>query len=371
MNKQEAKKLEQQIGEIFKKQFLPNKQQVKSTANQTKLAKSPKSFIVILGLSGGADSVFLLHQLIKFATNSENIKLKVIAAHLNHQIRGKEADKDAKFVGSLCEKLETASPAQIIPEIHSKDIKKLAQNKNLEEVGRKERYKLFKKLAKKHQASHIITAHHADDNLETMLFNLTRGASLEGLAGMQMSEELPQSIAPKPKGGNRSAPITLFRPLLQISKEEINTYLELHSIPYREDKTNKDTQYSRNYIRHEIIPKLTKLNPNLATTISPNLQNLQQTQEYLDQKSQDWLTREKLNNKFTSFPAKNFLNQPLILQKNILRALHKKHIGHTKNLETKHSEEVLSIIKNNVGRKKKKFGKLEISIDKNQIRISY
>lgn len=302
MNEQEAKKLEKKV--------------------LSKLQEYIGEKTVIAGISGGADSVFLLHFL-------QQLPCKTIAAHLNHQIRD-EADEDQKFVEKFANN----------PESHKEKI--AAQKGNLEENGRKARYKFFNKLAKKHKAQFIITAHHADDNLETALFNFTRGASLQGLSGMQELE------------GN------LLRPLLQFSKKEITDYLQLKNIPYKEDHTNQDNSYSRNFLRNEVIPQLKQLNPNIAQTYAQNANNLREIDQHLNQEAKKHLkTHENL--------AKPFKEQSLPLQKVILRQMYQELIGDTRNLENIHIKECLALIHANIGNKKKKLGKATLTIQKGLI----
>lgn len=310
MNLQEAKKLENKV--------------LKNLENHLK-----KNDTVILALSGGPDSVFLLEMLKK-------LPLKIIAAHVNHHLR-KESDKDQKFVENLH---KTITKSAKIAELSRKN------KAGIEETGRKIRYKFFQKLAKTHKAKYILAAHHADDNLETIIHNLTRGTTLKGLAGM---EELNKN---------------LFRPLLEITKDEIITYLNLRKIPYLTDKSNKDTTYKRNDIRKNIIPHLKKLNPNLPKLLAKNSKNLREVDDFLEKEAQKWLKKNK------NLDAKKFRLLHPALQKTILKELHKTHAKTTKNLESIHFEEVLSLINNNIGNKKKKLGQLTVSIKNNQIHLS-
>lgn len=313
MNKQELKKFESKIEE---------KLNFKGT--------------VILGLSGGPDSIFLLHFL-------KNSPFRLIVAHINHQLRGRESDKDEKFVTEQCQDLELF--------IKKADIKALKGKKGLEETGRKVRYDFFQKLALKHKAKFIITAHHADDNLETIILNLSRGATLKGLSGMEEINQL-------------SSKVQLFRPLLNIPKSKILDYLKTKSIPYRNDESNKDTDFTRNHIRHNIVPELKKINPNIVETTAKNAESLRDIQNQLEQQAKNWLRRNKTLN------AKSFRKKNPALQKEILIQLHKNIIGHSQNIESVHLEEVIKMIEANIGNKKKKLGQLTISINNNIISLS-
>ena len=328
MNPQESKKLEKKIHKILEK-FLK------------------KNDTVIAGISGGPDSVFLLKFLAEFP-------LKIHVAHLDHKLR-KESKSDKKFVKDFTEKLNDnlISDQKNSPTIsfHSKtvDIKKNSKKskKGIEEIGRQERYKFFQNLAKKHSAKFIITAHHADDNLETILLNLTRGATLQGLTGMKTSD------------GN------LLRPLLHVTKAQIQDYLKSKHIPFLIEKSNLTDEYNRNLIRNKAIPHLKKINPSVAQTTTKNTENLREIQDYLTQQAQTWLKKHPK----TKIPAKSFTKIHPALQKTILRELYKNLIGSTKNLENTHIEEALYLIQKNIGNKQKKIGKLLLTLKKGTIAI--
>lgn len=305
MNPQETKKLEQKV------------------LSKLSAHISPKD-TVILGLSGGPDSVFLNHFL-------QQIPSQLITAHLNHQLRGKDSDKDAEF----CRKIGTN---------HQEKSLKI----NSEEHGRKERYKFFEQLAKKHQAKYILTAHHADDNLETILFNLTRGATLKGLGGMQ---EFNAKI---------------FRPLLEINKTTILDYLKTKKIPYRKDKSNQDSKYSRNRIRLKVIPELLKINPNLNQNSAKNASKLREINDYLELQAQKWLKKQENPQKIS---AKTFRLLHPALQKQVILEIHKFLIGNSQKIESTHIEEVLKLIHNNNGNKKKRLGKITFAIKNNIINV--
>lgn len=337
MKPQEAKKLEKFVHDIFSKYL-------------------SKNDTIIAGISGGPDSIFLLKFLAEF-------QAKIIVAHLNHNLR-KESKNDEKFIKDFTDKLSnnSISDQKTSPTIsfHSKsvDIKKISKKskKGIEETGRSERYKFFNNLAKKYNAKFIITAHHADDNLETILLNLTRGATLQGLAGMKTLDQ------------------NLLRPLLSITKIQIQDYLKYKRIPYLIDKSNFTDDYNRNLIRNRAIPHFKKINPNIALTIAANTQNLREIQDYLNQQAQTWLKHHNPKNKLRPkvmpvVPAKSLMKLHPALQKTILREAYKSITGDTKNLENTHIDEVLHLIKQNIGNKKKKFGKLLATLKNGTITI--
>lgn len=331
MNPQELKKLEDKLLENLKK-FLP------------------KEAKIILGVSGGPDSIFLLHILDKL----KNIHpIKIVIAHVNHLLRGKESDLDEKFVKNL------AKEKNHIIHLLKKDIAKTSKTlkKGLEETGREIRYEFFKELAKKQKANFLLTAHHADDNLETIIMNFVRGAGLNGLAGMKEIEKLDKNLH-------------LIRPLLDISKDQILKYLKANHLPYRTDKSNKNTIYKRNYIRHKIIPSLKKINPNISSTIAKNTKHIREISKLLEEKTITFIDKNSLNKSKTKINAKSLKSQPKTIQKEIILHLYKNLAGNTKNIETPHIEEVLKIINGKAGNKKKSMGKFTFSIKNNILSIT-
>jgi len=319
MNLQEIKKVEKSVIETLE-------QYIK------------KNDTIIAGISGGADSVFLLHIL-------EKMPFKIIVAHINHKTRGKESTKDHNFVS----KMSQSHTFEVLVE----DVKKIAikNKKGFEETARKIRYDFFNKLQKKHKAKFIITAHHANDNTETILLNIIRGASIKGISGMEILNE------------------NLFRPLLNITKEEIIDFLKSKKIKFREDKSNKDLKYSRNFIRHKIVPELQKLNPNLHKTIAKNSKNIREIEEHLNEESIKWIKKNKAKST-DSYDAKTFRTLKKALQKSILLNIYKSKIENTNNVENIHIEEVIHLIEQNIGNKKKKLNKLVFSMKANKIKVS-
>ncbi len=191
----------------------------------------------VVAVSGGADSVALLHAL---CLNSPARPLTV--AHLNHQLRGIESDADAEFVSEL----RPEWPHRI----ESIDIAKLAaeSGRNLEAVAREVRYAFLTRVATEVGASWVATAHTLDDQAETILHRLLRGTGLRGLRGIARERELAPGIL-------------LVRPMLVITRTEVIAFLESHGLPWREDATNRDLAFTRNRIRHELLPLMRTFNP--------------------------------------------------------------------------------------------------------------
>lgn len=278
---------------------------------------------LIVAVSGGPDSLTLLHIL-----NQEGFK-NIIIAHLDHQLR-KESQKDAQLVAELAQKYEKPF------ELKTVDIKAKAQRENLEAVGRTERYQFFRELKHKHKADYIVTAHHADDQIETVLLNIIRGCGLDGLSGMQ---EVDGDI---------------WRPLLPYSKQDIFDYCKVHQLTFVEDKSNQDLVYRRNFLRHQVIPKLKELNPNLIGTMKNNLRIWKNASDFLLKQAKSYLDEQDLPQQ--KFRLKSFLELDEVLQALVLRSIFEKVHGHKQNLQQDHLDQVLKILRTNVSGKQKEFG---------------
>ncbi len=194
---------------------------------------------VLVALSGGPDSVFLLRTIVKF---KRRLGISIGAVHVNHMIRGKSADADAEFCMNLCLNLGVDFF------LFNKRVRSAAQKRRIsvEEAGHIIRYSIFRRTAEKNGYSKIATAHNRDDNTETVLLNLIKGTGLAGMAGIPV------------KRGK------IIRPALNISKKEILDYLNRRGCEYRTDHTNFSNDYERNFLRNEIIPLIkSRLNPDL------------------------------------------------------------------------------------------------------------
>jgi len=217
---------------------------------------------VLLALSGGADSVFLLSFLQKF---KRRFGIEIKAFHLNHQLRGRAANQDEKFCADFC------SHRDIKMLIVTRDVKAYAKKMkiSLEEAGREIRYKELNKAAKKMNCSKIATAHNLSDNTETILLNLFKGTGLTGLTGIPVRRE------------------NIIRPILCLSSDEIRKYLKQNKMDYRIDKSNLSNDYERNFLRNEIIPKLkARLNPKLEEKISSSSNIFSQINSYITKQIQ-------------------------------------------------------------------------------------
>ena len=190
----------------------------------------------LVGFSGGADSVTLLHALYTLLG-----KDRLVALHINHMLRGEEADGDEEFCRDFCQKRE-------IPFLSRKiDVKAICGDNGFEEAARNVRYKAFEEVADALNCATVSLAHTASDNLETLIFHLCRGAGASGLSGIPVQRPLGKC--------------TVVRPLLDVTREEILAYAKENGLSFRTDSTNADTAYTRNFIRAEIVPLMKKINP--------------------------------------------------------------------------------------------------------------
>lgn len=192
---------------------------------------------IVVGFSGGADSAALLH----FLTSDMLLGARITALHINHMLRGDDAERDERFCRDFCSARGIAFEAVHI------NIAEISGGVAVEETARNERYAALADCARRHGAKYIALAHTETDNAETLIFNIVRGSGLKGACGIPASR--PCGI------------FTIIRPLLSCTREETEEYCRENGIDYVTDATNSDTHYTRNFIRHEILPRLRRINP--------------------------------------------------------------------------------------------------------------
>ncbi len=232
---------------------------------------------IIVGFSGGADSMTLLHAL-------HQMELPVLAAHVHHGLRGAEADRDEKTVRAFCEKL--GIPLELL---HT-DVQKRANQLGIgvEECGREVRYAFFQKLAGE-QGGKIATAHTLSDVCETVLLHMTRGTGLKGLCGIPPVRD------------------NIIRPLIDITRGEVEAYCGYHRLPYVTDSTNAEPHYTRNYLRLEVVPRLTHINPAFAEAVLHLTQQCREDTAYLEQQAETALAKAKTGD---GYCTNDFLQMP-------------------------------------------------------------
>jgi tRNA(Ile)-lysidine synthase len=280
---------------------------------------------VLIGLSGGPDSVFALHILIKL---SSVLKYKVFAAHVNHSLRGKESDDDEEFCTKLCERTNI--------KLHKKSIDIAAVRANskrsTEELARIERYSFFNDLSDKYSYNKIVTAHNKDDNAETVLLNLIRGTGLSGLSGIPIRRD------------------NIVRPFLHITKEEILEYLAYNNYQFRIDSSNIENEFDRNFVRNQLIPSIkNSLNPKVIESIDKTSSNLKAANETIQKMVNElWDNSIKING-FTFDIHLPLFNEDEIIQGEILKKLFNEEMHIEFN--SKLFEDITSLAQNQVGKK--------------------
>ena len=319
---------------------------------------------ILAAVSGGADSVCLLYVLVKLQ-KAWGFKLRVI--HVNHQLRGREADRDEDFVRGLCKRLSVEFTCKRV------EVKALARKEGLseEEAGRILRYQVFEEEAlrwedeakKKNEESpspvRIAVAHHKDDDVETVLFQLFRGSGLKGLGGI-----------PAARG-------RIIRPLLAVSREEILDFLSAEGLDFCVDSTNDSGDYTRNRLRHEIIPQIEALvNLRAGEHVLQTARRARQADAYLEEEAGKWLEKFGIREEKTasgvgagdekrllSFDAdeeeqplsfgadaEKLKNEPEILQTYVIKQMMGRAAGRTKDLGEVHVEAARRLLHGQVGK---------------------
>ncbi|MBQ2425578.1 MAG: tRNA lysidine(34) synthetase TilS [Lachnospiraceae bacterium] len=281
---------------------------------------------VLAAVSGGADSVCLL---LVLKALEESLGIHVAAFHLHHGLRGAEADRDERFVRELCERLQV--PLNTVRE----DVAGYAKTHGLseEEAGRILRYQWLEKTAGEFGCRRIATAHHKDDQTETVLMNLFRGSGLRGLGGIRPVRLL-------------SGELTLIRPLLGINRQEIETYLLEEKEAWCEDSTNKELIYARNKVRNELIPWIREhINDRAEEHILKTAAFASQADEYFVSQAEK-LLGDGLQDQEASFSEIDtvlFDSQPDIMKSYLIRAMIMKVSGSAKDISARHMDAIAAL----------------------------
>lgn len=201
---------------------------------------------VAVALSGGADSVYLLHVLAAAVPRP-----RLLAVHVDHRLRGAESERDARFAGALCDELKVPFQRVEAP---------VAPGAGLEARAREARYDALCRAARAADIGVIATGHHADDALETLLQRMARGTSLAGLAGLEKRVAITRAMSARAAQPVKGAePIVLVRPLIGLRREEVRSTLKAHHVAWIEDSSNQSARFTRNRIRHELVPCIAEI----------------------------------------------------------------------------------------------------------------
>lgn len=285
---------------------------------------------VIAGVSGGADSVCLFLMLLELR---EKIGFDLIAVHVHHGLRGEAADQDQQFVEALCEQ------HRIPLEIFRVNLESIAKKRkqSLEEAGRMVRREAFDSVCKKYGGNKIALAHHQNDNAETMLWNLSRGTGLDGLGGI------------RPVNGK------FIRPLLCMNRKEIEEYLAKRKQSYCIDETNAGTDYTRNKLRHLVLPILEEqVNSAAVRHMNETMEQIWELQEYM-QEQVEAAYQECVQEHFEKacwiqIQQKSFETFPELIKKMVIRKGMEQVGGKKRDLSHKHVDVMMELMNKQVGR---------------------
>ncbi|WP_344823426.1 tRNA lysidine(34) synthetase TilS [Chryseobacterium ginsenosidimutans] len=242
------------------------------------LVHSPENHTYLLAVSGGADSMVLAHIF-------KDLGIDFHIAHINYKLRGEDSDLDQKTVQDFCKKNHIKFH---LYEVSKKDNK---PENSIQLWARELRYNFFKQIQEKENLKFLVTAHHLNDQLETFIINLSKASGINGLSGI-------------PANDNK-----ILRPLLNFTKEEIYEFAKENKIEYREDLSNKKSDYLRNKIRNEIVPKLLETNDHFLENFKKSISYLNQTKDFVQQQIQEIEERISIFNKEYKILSKEKLNQ--------------------------------------------------------------
>ena len=296
---------------------------------------------IVLGVSGGPDSISMLY-LLNEIKNEKIINFDIVVAHINHGLR-ENAILDENYVKEFCEQLSI--PFYVLhANVEEEAIKR---KKGLEETGREIRYEFFDEILKKENANKIAIAHNKNDSTETVLMNLIRGTGISGLKGIEKINGI------------------YIRPLIEIERTEIEKYCEDTNLSPRHDETNDENIYTRNKMRNIIIPYIKKeLNPNILKTITRLSEIAKEESDYIQEQAEkayynicieENIIKENVyNNENKStiiLDLKKFNTEHILIQKKVILIAINKLFGTTNGIEKIHIEDIIKLCNNNIGNK--------------------
>lgn len=283
---------------------------------------------VVAGISGGADSVCLLFMLLKL---QKELGFALMAVHVNHKIRGAQADRDEAYVKRLCQKWNVRL------KVYRKDVPAYAKEKKMteEEAGREIRRNCFRQVLKEWGGTKIALAHHQNDNVETLIWNLCRGTGIRGLAGIAPVRDI------------------WIRPLLCVKRREIESYLKKRGIFYCTDTTNADRRYMRNRIRLDVVPYLEDcVNTESVTHMAKTMERMYELEQYISEETRRYqhsCTGQKNGNRTINHKA--FTQIPEALRDNVLHEILCEVAGKRKDLEEVHVQMLRDLFAKQVGKR--------------------
>lgn len=287
---------------------------------------------VVVAISGGPDSVALLLSLVSLTAE---LDLTVHAAHVNHQLRGKESDEDELFVTALCKRLKIPLESRRIRTNHSN------LRQNLEDVARQQRYDFLARMADRDNAV-LATGHNRNDQAETFLMKLLRGAGPSGLSGIFIKRS--HRLA--------STSVCVIRPLLEVTREEIVHYLDRRKQPFRKDSTNTSLDYDRNWVRHQLLPTLEgRFGESICGILARNASLFAEIEVYLNDLAEKMMIQlgEESEGDLL-IDLKKFLACPMVLRKQIARTAIRRVKGDLLDLTQQHVLTLLELSEGTSGK---------------------
>lgn len=283
---------------------------------------------IVIGVSGGPDSICLLHLLNNL---KDTLKITIYVAHINHSIR-EVADMETKYVQDFCKKIGVECF------VKKEDILSLAkkQKKGTEEVGRQVRYSFFDEVLEKTNSNKIATAHNSNDRAETVILNILRGSGISGLKGIEAIRDQKY-----------------IRPLINTDRESIEKYCEENNLEPKIDETNKENIYTRNKVRNVVIPYIKKeFNQNIIKTINRLSIVATEENDYLMKiTKQEYANISNIENDIITLDLKRFNNLELVIKRRLILYTINEVIHTTNGIEKVNLDDIVKLCSNNIGNK--------------------
>jgi tRNA(Ile)-lysidine synthase len=262
----------------------------------------PVGSTVVVGVSGGADSLALLHVLY---TLREQMAWRLHVATLDHGLRGEAGAEDARFVVEMCQQWQIAVTAGKV------DVAAIAREskQSIELTARRARYHFLTQVAKAVGTDRIAVAHHANDQAETLLMRIVRGTSTRGLQAMAWQAPYWEGVIP----------VNVVRPLLNVTRQAIEAYCKAQGLQLRHDTTNDDIDYARNYIRHEVLPHLAHLNPQLISALCRLADTMAAEEDFIHQFLRAVVADVTVQEGRIVYPRAHFQQLHVVLQRRFIR----------------------------------------------------
>ena len=329
------------------------KQKILKTIKKYNLIENGDS--IVIGVSGGPDSICLLHVLNELNELNNELNFKIHVAHINHMIR-EEADEETEYVKEFCEKLGIGCYIKRI------DVVKIANSlkRGTEETGRQVRYEFFNEILEKTASNKIATAHNNNDKVETILMNILRGSGSNGLKGIEPIRDK-----------------RFIRPLIEISREEIEKYCVDNNLNPKTDKSNNENIYTRNKVRNVVIPYIKQeFNPNILRTINRLSEVATEESEYLNKITENTYNEITVgvdvlgdpNFEGITLDLKQFNKLDLVIKRRVILYTINELLGTTEGIEKINIDDIIKLCSNNIGNKYlKPIKSLKILVKKGKI----